>query len=106
MILRAPFCMSFWTKALKCSLGSPMVSRPCTFTKWIPPASRTVTSKGGCRVIEPSLKTRTNNLDLRQTDSSRAAQALYDDGDEEQVSKGGAAARLERHTGTRPRHSG
>src|SRR6516164_547496 len=62
MILRAPLCVSFCTNVLRCSLGSPMVSLPCTVTKWIPSASRTVTSKGGCRVIERFLKTCTRNL--------------------------------------------
>src|SRR5260370_29284970 len=87
MILRAPLCVSFCTKLLRCSLGSPMVSLPCTITKWIPYASRTVTSKGGCRVIEPILTTCTRNLGRRQAVSSGAAQALYDDSDEVQAER-------------------
>src|SRR5690242_19143086 len=50
--LRAPPATSFCMNALRCSLGSPMVSRPCTSTKWMPSAAREEISSGGCRVIE------------------------------------------------------
>src|SRR5215469_10205690 len=44
--------MSFWVNSFRCSLGSPIVSRPFTLICWTPPTSRADTSKGGCNVIE------------------------------------------------------
>src|SRR3984893_13319990 len=53
--LRPPPCTTDCSTSVSCSLGSPMVSRPCTFKGCTPLASRTEISMGRRSVIGRSL---------------------------------------------------
>src|ERR1700736_5258741 len=53
--LRPPRCTTDWSASVSCSLGSPMVRRPWTASKWTPFDSRTEISMGRRSVIGRSL---------------------------------------------------
>src|SRR5438045_9666386 len=78
--LRPPPCTTDCSAALSWSLGSPMVKRPRTLSRWIPSASFTEISMGKCSGISQAAKAPpsivlSNRLD-HLLDGGRSA--LYD----------------------------